>query len=319
VPSSISDSDRRKAGQAILVLLGLLLAYLGALEAAASFGFPRVNHYWRRILADQHDAISICPSATNGSPTTLFIGNSLLEWAVDRDLLHKELSPLYFSSVLPIENTSYLDWFFGLRRLFSEGSRPAAVGVFLSTRQLISEKTMGEPFAHSMMLERDIFAVKHEAHLDNTSASNYFFARSSSWLGYRSEVRNWLLQKLMPNVGDLTRYLPGKTPSMPPTDEVLTRALPRLRTLNELCKQHRVKFFLVVPPTFDVHDSSLALRAAAAREGILVLVPYSPSEMPSEGFQPDGFHLNSHGADLFTRRTALLLLQKLANQPAPVS
>jgi len=311
VPSSISDSDRRKASWAFFGLLALLLAYVCTLEAVASFGFPRVNHYWRRILADQQVALSIRPSASNGSPTVLLVGNSLLEWAVDRDLLHKELSAAYSSSVLPVENTSYLDWYFGLRRLFADGSHPAVLGVVLSTRQLISESTMGEPFAHSMMLVGDIFEVKREAHLDNTSASNYFFARTSSWLGYRSEVRNWLLQKLMPNVGNLTRYLPGKTPPMPPTDEVLARALPRLRTLNQLCKQHGVRFFLVVPPTLDVHDSSLALQAAAAREGILVLVPYSPSEMPSDAFQSDAFHLNSHGANLFTSRAGPLLLQRL--------
>lgn len=319
MPSYTSDSDRANASCAIFALLALLLAYVGGLEAAATFGFPRINHYWRRILADQRDAISLRPSAANGSPTALLIGNSLLEWAIDRDLLHKELDPVYSSSVFPVENSSYLDWYFGLRRLYAEGSRPAEVAVFLSTRQLISERTMGEPFAHSLMLESDIFAVKRAAHLDNTSASNYFFARPSSWIGYRSEIRNWLLQKLMPNVGELTRYLPGKTPPMPPTDEVLARALPRLRMLRELSEKHGTGFFLVVPPTFDIHDSSLALETAAAREGILVLVPFAPSEMPIEGFQTDGFHLNSHGAELFTRRAGQLVLEKLPSLPAPIN
>jgi hypothetical protein len=314
MPSSTSASNRA-ATRAFVILLVLLLAYVGALETITRVGFPRINHFWRRIIADQATARSLRPTVANGASSILIVGNSLLLWAVDREGLEKDTLPAYSAAVLPIENTNYLDWYFGLRRLFAEGSRPAVVGVCLSTRQLISPTIYGEPFAHSMMQEKDLLQVKRAAHLDNTMTSNYFFAGFSSWLGFRGEVHNWLLQKLMPNAGELTRYFPGKTPPMPPTDVVLANALPRLRSLNELSKINGARFFLLVPPTFDVHDSSIALRAEAAKEGILVIVPFQPGEMPVDGFQEDGFHLNVQGASRFTERLGSILPQSLSQRP----
>jgi hypothetical protein len=315
MPSSTSASNRSAATCAFVILPVLLLVYMGALETVTRVGFPRINHFWHRIAADQGTARSLRPASSNGASSVLIVGNSLLLWAVDRESLEKDTLPAYSAAVLPIENTNYLDWYFGLRRLFAEGSRPAVVGVCLSTRQLISAATYGEPFAHSMMQEKDLLHVKRAAHLDNTMTSNYFFAGFSSWLGFRGEVHNWLLQKLMPNAGELTRYFPGKTPPMPPTDVVLANALPRLRSLNELLIMNGARFFLLVPPTFDVHDSSITLRAEAAKEGILVIVPFQPGEMPVDGFQEDGFHLNAEGASRFTERLGSILPQSLSQSP----
>lgn len=312
--SSTSVSNRQGATHALAAILLLLLAYMGALEVVTRVGFARANHYWRRILADQSTARSLRPASQKGAPSVLIVGNSLLLWAIDRDGLEKQVSSSYSPAVLPIENTNYLDWYFGLRRLFAEGSQPAIVGLCISARQLVSEASYGEPFAHSMMQERDLLEVKRDAHLDNTMTSNYFFAGFSSWLGYRSEVHNWLLQKLMPNVGEVTSYFPGKTPPMLPSDTLIAEALPRLRSLDEMSRERGARFFLLLPPTLDVRDPSVALQAAAAKEGILVIIPYQPGEMPLTGFQEDRFHLNSQGAVLFTHRLSSDLLQSF---PAP--
>jgi hypothetical protein len=311
MPSSTSGSDQNSATRALVLLLVILLSYVAGLEAVVRVGFPRINHYWRRILDDQRTAISLQPGHGSVSPSLLIVGNSLLLWAVDRESLKKEL-PSYSLVVFPIENTTYLDWYFGLHRLFAEGAHPDFVGVCLSTRHLMSEKTIGEPFAHSMMLESDLLAIKRAAHMDNTMMSNYFFAGLSSWLGYRSEIRNWLLQKIMPNIEGLTKYLPNAAPPMDPTDVVLGKTLPRLRSLSQLCREHGARFFLIVPPAFGVDDSLQAIRAGAARDGIPVVVPYEPSEMPTDSFQEDKFHLNANGAALFTERLSKILPEVLS-------
>jgi hypothetical protein len=310
MPLSISDSERRHATQAMAVLLALLAAYFGLLETVTRVGFPRINHVWRSIQADHRTAVSLRPAPADKSSAMLIVGNSYLELGVNRDNLQQEISPVYSVAYLPIQGTSYLDWYFGLRRLFAEGSRPAIVGVCLSTRDLISDATYGEPFAHSLMLERDIFKVREEGRLDNTMTSDYFFANFSSWLGHRAEIHNWLLRKAVPNVTDLVSSFRPRNRPLPPTDIVLAKALPRLRLLKQLCEENGARFFLLIPPSLDVQDASNALQEAAGREGMLVVLPYQHAELPESAFL-DGSHLNPRGAALFTERLGPTLLQSL--------
>ena len=310
MPSFISDSDRRNATRAIVVLLASLLAYMSVLEVVARIDFPRLNHVWRGIRADYRTATSLRPAAADRSATILIVGKSYLDVGVNRDRLQHEISPAYSVAYLPIQGTAYLDWYFGLRRLFAEGSRPAIVGVCLSTRDLLSDSTYGGSFANALMLKRDIFKVKQEGHLDNTAMTDYFFANSSSWMGHRGEIHNWLLRRTAPAIDDLAPYFKPKNRPLPSTNEILAKALPRLRLLNELCRENGARFFLLIPPTRDVNDASSELQAAAAREGLLVVLPFQHAELPETVFV-DGAHLNPQGAALFTERLGPTLLQSL--------
>jgi hypothetical protein len=101
-----------------------------------------------------------------------------------------------------------------------------------------------------------------------------------------------------------------KNRALPPTEEILAKALPRLRLLNELCRQNGSRFFLLIPPTRDVNDASNELQAAAAKEGLLVVLPFQHAELPEDVFV-DGAHLNPQGAALFTARLGPTLLQSL--------
>ena len=310
--SSISDSDKRDSTRAMVALLALVLAYMSVLEIAARIEFPRINHVWRDIGADYRRATSLRPSAADRSATILVVGNSYLDVGVDRERLQQEISPAYSVAYLPIQGTTYLDWYFGLRRLFAEGSRPAIVGVCLSTRQLISDRTFGEPFAHTLMLESDILRVKEESHLDNTMMSDYFFANFSSWLGHRGEIRNWILRKSVPAITDLVSYFRDRTPPAPLRDAAVEEALERLRLLKQLSSENGARFFFLIPPTLDVQDASNELQAAAAREGMVVVLPFQHAELPPSGFREDQEHLNSTGAALFTMRLGPALLQSLS-------
>jgi hypothetical protein len=311
MPLSISDSERRNATRAIVVLLAALLTYMGVLETVTRIAFPRINHVWRGIRADHRTAISLEPTAADQSTTILIVGNSYLDVGVNRESLQREISPAYSVVYLPIQGTTYWDWYFGLRRLFAEGARPAFVGVCLSTPQLISNATYGEPFAHTLMLERDILRVKEESHLDNTMASDYFFANFSSWLGHRGEIRNWLLRKSAPSIVNLVPYFREGNPPLPRSDVFVEEALTRLRLLNQLADANRAKLFFLVPPSLDAEDASNALQAAAAREGIVVVLPFQHAELPPSVFQEDREHLNPRGAALFTERLGPTLLQSL--------
>jgi len=294
----------------MVVLLAALFSYFCALEAATRMAFPRINHIWRTIQADHLTAVSLRQDAAGKSATMLIVGNSYLEVGVDRQNLQKEIAPNYSVAYLPISGTSYLDWYFGLRRLFAEGSRPTVVGVCLSTRDLVSDATYGEAFANSLMLRRDLVWVKQESHLDNTMMSDYFFANLSSWMGHRGEIHNWVLRKAAPDINNLVPYFRPKNRPLPPTEAIVAKALPRLRLLNELCRENGTRFFLLIPPTRDVNDASNELQAAASKEGLLVVLPFQHAELPENAFL-DGAHLNAKGAALFTERLGLTLLQSL--------
>ena len=310
-PSSTSGSEGQRATLAFFALLALLGAYFCALEVVTRFEFPRINHVWHGIQADYTSAIRLQPAATNGAETILIVGNSYLDLGVNREGLRQKLSPDYSAAYLTVWGTSYLDWYFGLRRLFAEGSRPAVVGVCLSTPGLISDATYGAPFASQLMREQDILRVKDSAHLDTTMMSNYFFARLSAWLGHREEIRNWILRKTIPHAEELAEHFKPEPQALPPSGELVETALARLRVLNALCNSHGSRFFLLIPPSLDTHDASAELQAAAAREGIPVVLPYQHAELSPSAFMRDGAHLNPQGATLFTERLGPVLLQTL--------
>jgi len=304
---STSNSDRRAATVALAALSALLAVYCVLLEAITRVGFDRVSRVQRRVVEDYRAAQTWPVGGPAAPPRVLVVGNSLLLKGVDRVLFKRTLQSKYTIVLLPVENTQFEDWFFGLRRLFAEGSRPAMVVVCLSTRQLISRGTAGEYFAHYLMRSRDVFAVKTSAGLDNTVTSNYFFANWSRWLGSRAEIRKWLASKLMPNLERLMAFFPDKTPAMPPPDKVVERALPHLQALSDLCRANGAALVVVVPPTLDKDDASREVAEAAARHGIRVLVPLRSDEVSPSDFS-DGFHLNEKGAARFTQRLAAALL-----------
>ncbi len=310
MPSSTSNSELRPASRAIAVLLAGLFLYCATLEVVTRLGVSRVSRIQRRIYQDLAAARSLAPQASNAQPTMLVVGNSLLLDGVDRASLKKDLAPNYQLTVLPIENTQFEDWYFGLRRLFREGSRPTVVVVCLSTRQMMSRATDGEYFAYYLMQGRDLFAVRRESQLDNTMTSAYFFAHRSDWLGSRAQIRNWLLQEIMPNLERLIGFFPGKTPPMPPKDQIIAGVIPHLLALNDLCKSNGARLVVLVPPTLSHDDASAAVQDSAAREGVSALVPLRPGDVSPTDFY-DGFHLNSGGAARFTHRLASELLQRL--------
>ena len=310
MPSSTSSSERRDATRAIAALLIGLSAYCLALDIGARAGFARVSRIQGRVARDLWTARALRPRASTGEPTMLIVGNSLLLHGVERESLTRRLAREYQVVLLPIENTQYEDWYFGLRRLFADGARPAIIGVALTTRQLMSSTTFGERFARLLMRPADLLEVKRASDLDNTTASAYFFANLSEWLGSRGEIRSWLFFKLIPGLEEVTALFPPKKADLPPSAQVAAAAMPHLQALDRLCREHGARLVVIVPPTLSEDGASAAVQAAAAGAGIAFVVPMRPGEISSGDFL-DGFHLNPGGAARFTPRLGEALLAAL--------
>jgi len=249
------------------------------------------------------------------------VGNSLLLRGIDRARLQRAMGSRYHVALYPIEGTTYLDWYFGLRHLFADGARPSMLVLCISVRQLVYDQTAGEGFAHTMMSIADLPAVVRASHLDMMTASAYFFANRSAWLGGRSSLHNGLLERWLPNASTLARFLTVRDPASLSADPAtISRALQRLGDAASLCGSYGARFVFLVPPSLNPSDPAEAVRSAAELTGLPVLVPYRSGEMPGAAFS-DGFHLNPDGAVLFTDRaaTALLVVAAAGQESAPAS
>ena len=305
------------APRAIAMLTIALLGYFLILEVAMRTVVPRLSNGQQRELEDRRAAVLLKPRMPDGSTSILVVGNSLLLHGIDRARLQRAMGSRYHVALYPIEGTTYLDWYFGLRRLFDDGARPSVLVLCISVRHLVSNQTAGEGFAHSMMNIADLPAVVRAGHLDMMTASEYFFANPSAWLGGRSSLRNGLLERWLPNASALAGALTVRDPvSLIADPATISGALHRLRDAGSLCGSYGARFVFLVPPSLNRSDPAEAVRSAAELAGLPVLVPYSPGEMPSAAFS-DGFHLNPDGAVLFTDRAAAALLGvAAAGQPS---
>src|SRR5258706_15137646 len=175
----------------IALLAGLVVIFLG-LEVSSPLILARLSHTEQRITVEMRAAQRLRPLSADGRPTVLFVGNSLLLEGVQMDKL-QEQTPQYEVSRLAVEQTHYLDWHFGLRRMLEEGTRPSVIVVSLATDQLASRFTLGEAFARRQMSTSDFPQVVRETHLDRTTATTYLFAHWSRWQADKGFIRQCVM------------------------------------------------------------------------------------------------------------------------------
>ncbi len=281
----------------VLLLIFCTLLLVG-LELCERYWLPHIRVVDRRLRSERTRAQDIRQTPGGPSPI-LIVGNSLLKEGLNVYLLRSRLRPEYSVVRYVVEDTNYLDWYFGLQRLFREGARPKAVILVLNARQLTAQGVHGDPFARLLMDPRDVLAVKRTIASDNTVTSNLLFASFSQFYGLRTEIHKWFLLDLIPDFPDLAdRLRPAATP-LPSDEEIDKEAAERLDEIARLCSRYNAQFGLVVPPSTAARDGSAAIQSAANRIGVQVFVPFQPQQLPPDLYS-DGFHLNGKGAGIFT-------------------
>src|SRR5438552_6110208 len=128
--SSTSASDpgieRRARRAAWLLLAGCAVVALGA-EAAARIALDRISKIQHRTMDEYRLARAIGTESPGGRPSVLIVGNSLLDEGVRFERVRDGLRQEWDARRFVVENTSYYDWYYGLKRLFREGARPDIV------------------------------------------------------------------------------------------------------------------------------------------------------------------------------------------------
>lgn len=306
--SSNTGRPRSRGLRPIIVLLALVIAFFACVEIGSRVALTRLSRIETRVASEYAAAVEVRPKATNHS--LICLGNSLMGEGVDFQALRDGLSPEWSARRLLVESSGYYDFYYGMRRLYADGSRPDAFAVFLGVDQLtLPPAVRRDYFAYRLMDVSDLFNVARDLDLDRTSTSGLFFARMSAFYGMRTEIRKQVLAKFSPRFTDLMKSL-TVAPAMEMSDDEIYRvAVGRLRRYRELEESLKTRIILVVPPRMRSGGVS-ATERAAANAGIAVVNVMPPVTGPADF--GDGYHLNADGARKFTTALIPRLKQALA-------
>jgi len=294
-----------------LAFLAAIFAVLLAVEFFTRWVVPSASRIEARVAREHRAARSM----QMGTPlqAVLIVGNSLLDAGVHFDELQRSLLPGVEARRFVVEDTSYTDWFFGLRRLIREGTRPHRVVVMLTANQLVSEGFRGSYSAYRLLQPDDVPAVARSLRLSNTATFGLLVSNISAYYGLRSELRKQFLKALVPELPLLTARLIEPRKFHMEANQAVTLAARRLSDLKLIAQGARIELVFVIPPTTegDAVTMTNAVRIAGGIAGVPVVVPIHPTELGAE-FYTDGFHLNDRGAKVFTSRLIRVLQTNIA-------
>ena len=288
----------------IVMLLALVCAIVVAFELATRFGVTRLTKVASRVDEEYQQALAI---RKGEQKKVLFLGNSLLDAAVNISRVQSAFLPGREVKRFMIEQTNYDDWYYGMRRLFQEGSRPDIVVLCLTATNLAVSGVRGEYFAYYMMEPGDLPSVAGELGLHPTEALNMLFANVSNFYGMRSEIRKVIMGRWMLFTRPLMALITHKAPRPITDDNVRAIARARLERLKKTANQYGAEFVLVMPPMLTNERSEIVAQAGAAVNVPVIAIP----RLLKPRHFTDGYHASSEGAAIYTQRLIPLLDQVL--------
>ncbi len=311
MPSSTSSSNVSTWTWALIA--GCALVAIAA-EGGARVALDRVSKIQRRTANEYRLAQSIGNDSC-GRRHVLMVGNSLLDEDVRFDRVREALASQWDARRFVVEQTFYYDWYYGLKRLFREGARPDLVVVMLSPRQWIRSDVRGEYSAQYLMSAMDLPSAVRDLNVGATQATGFAFARASKFWGARAEIRNFLLGRLMPDLGRLMNFSSVVESHPLRDDEVEPIATARVARLQALASEHGARLVVLIPVMLDNKDGNgwLGLLNAARANGVTPLMPAESGSFAAHLYRDAGFHLNPEGAAQFTDRLIPVLQKELAS------
>ena len=163
-----SHAQPRRATATLLV--GVALFGL-ALECGTRLFIHRMSASLARI-SQEADAAARVRRTEQAPRQLLIVGNSLLMADVDMAALSRGIGPRWQATRFAIEQTTYYDWQFGLRRLLAAGARPDAIVLCLEPRHLVSSGLRTEIFAYFLLQRMDIYRASRTLRLTPTETSD---------------------------------------------------------------------------------------------------------------------------------------------------
>lgn len=284
-----------------------------ALEIWSDYLLKHHSITYARISRQYEEAENIHPAGPGEPASVLMVGNSLLLHGVQMEQLQALTSSSMRITPILLEQTGYYDWLYTLQRLFRHGARPQVVVVGVGVNYFLGN-SVRQDYAPMLFFDaRDTLEVASDLHLDRTATSNLLLAHSSTFWDTRSVIRTQILSRVVPHLEDLF-LLVNPRPAIPRGQEFEEIAIPRLRTLRELCEEHEAKLILLIPPTLSSKDAVSQMADAAHTAGVDASVPIDPAALSARFYQRDGMHLNPEGALIFTSALARDLPGRVATR-----
>ncbi len=309
VDSGRTTHTERYARLATVAVIAAFVTVSCVAELVSRYIFPRVSQIEARIRSDERQAMSIHSRQAGSVPTVLLVGNSLLLRGLDYPVLRKEIAPDAQVTRFGIENTEYVDWYYGLHHMFESGVHPFMVVLCLNLGQTVSSRSLGDYSARHLFGVSELLPAAHDTGMDATRTSELVLAHWSAFYASRATIRNFILNVTDPPYAYAIHDVANSIAAPLPADDVLIRtARARLDAMQQLCDRHGVQLVLLIPPALGRYNDLLA--RAAELEHVRYDYPIR-SEKISPDFFADGTHLNTRGAALFTDAIARCLHARL--------
>ena len=309
MPSSISGSKAEAVTYAkTLVAICALLTIV--FEISSVYLLKHRSPTYARISKQYNEARSIHSRDASEPPSVLMVGNSLLLHGVELDRLNALTSSQMHVYPIFLEATGYYDWLYALQGLFRQGARPQVVVLGVGVNYFLTNGVRQDYTPMLFFNARDTLTAASDLRMDRTATSNLLLSHESVFWDTRSPIRMQILNRMIPHLENLFSLVNQK-PVIPEGAEFTATSIPRLQRLRELCEVHGAKLILLVPPTLSSENAVNQMAEAAHAAGVEVLVPIDPATLSAKYYQPDGMHLNSDGAVLFTSALAKDLPERI--------
>jgi len=302
-PATLVSAIRLRS---IGVFFGAIAAMLIAAEIATRYVVIPASRIERRIDRE----LGAAPNA-KGSRSVLLVGNSLMLFALREQSVRRLVPEPWRAVRVTVEQTSYLDWKYGLRELWRRGAAPAVLAVMLDASQLTGDMTRADYSALRIIGSEDVIPFGRDAGMHPTDISRLLLSHASALYGFRSESRKVLLGRLMPGMQALGGRLIPRPLGTPDTLKTRRVAAARLRSLDSLARSHGSRLVFLLPPRLGDQSELRAVGAAAQDVRVPLIGPGTARAYTSQEFI-DGYHLSDAGAERYESEisrglTALLL------------
>jgi hypothetical protein len=284
----------------LVVTFALVVMILVTLEVGTRFGFLRISTVETRIASEHGEALRLRHDPAR--PSVLLVGNSLLLDGVDMEELRRLLPADLRVARFAVEATWFLDWKYGLRRLFAEGARPDFVVLMLGPTNVTATAIRGDYSAYYLFNVSDIPALGRELGLSHTEESSLYLARYSLFWAGRNNIRSFITRKIFADYAESLHSLAASKPRAVSGADAERLSAQKLAQVSETASSYGAQFVFVVPPGFD-GAGERDVTEGARKAGVTVVVPVHSGDWPMAWFR-DGYHLNSHGTSLFTIQLA---------------
>jgi len=281
-------------------MLVAIVLFLAAVETGTRAVVQKASRIEYRVDAEYSMAKALhrAPDAKH----LLVVGNSLLLFDVQFDSLRAALSPRWVPTRLVLEQTNFLDWYYGLRQLLATGASPDAVALVLAPDQLVNSQIRGDYSVYRLMGTRDALDASRELHVHPTIAARYLLSSVSAAYGLRSEYRKVLLGRLIPDMEKLTPRIAHEDRTVLADSEVYNRAYERLTRLKALLDAQNTKLVFVLPPVTSMDRWNQIVRRAGEDARVPVVMAFDRTSFSAGDYRSDGYHMNEGGALRFTSR-----------------